>query len=64
MSVQLGQLCSAIIEQHFGSVVKVVAEDLFSSMWKPLIGIIKTTNLSRSEVRGDFHSILQSPITH
>lgn len=51
MSIQLGQLCSAIIEQHFGNLVRIVADDIFGSIWKPLISIIKSTNLSRAEVK-------------
>lgn len=62
MSVNLGQLCSAIIEQHFGDVVRVVADDIFGSNWKPLISIIKTTNLSRTEVSSSPHVPL-NPLT-
>lgn len=51
MSTQLGLLCSAIVEQHFGTVVQKVAADLFGSIWKPLVSVIKSTNLSRKEVR-------------
>ncbi|XP_050100950.1 DNA-directed RNA polymerase III subunit RPC3 [Anopheles aquasalis] len=50
MSIQLGKLCSRIIEQHFGEVVRTVADDLFASIAKPLGHIIRSTGLTKPEV--------------
>ncbi|EAA08103.3 DNA-directed RNA polymerase III subunit RPC3 [Anopheles merus] len=50
MSIQLGKLCSRIIEQHFGEVVRTVVDDLFASIAKPLSQIIRSTGLTKSEV--------------
>ncbi|XP_058128775.1 DNA-directed RNA polymerase III subunit RPC3 [Anopheles ziemanni] len=50
MSIQLGKLCSRIIEQHFGEVVRIVADDLFASIARPLSQIVRSTGLTKSEV--------------
>ncbi|XP_058467331.1 DNA-directed RNA polymerase III subunit RPC3 [Malaya genurostris] len=50
MSIQLGKLCSCIIQQHFGEVVRMVADDLFAAVSKTLPMIVKSTELSKSEV--------------
>ncbi|KAL9694172.1 hypothetical protein quinque_013457 [Culex quinquefasciatus] len=50
MSIQLGKLCSCIIQQHFGDVVRMVADDLFSGVAKTLPMIVKSCELTKSEV--------------
>ena len=50
MSIILGKLCSIVIQQHFGDVVRTVADDLFAAVAKTLSMIVKSTGLSRSEV--------------
>ncbi|EAT40806.1 AAEL007496-PA [Aedes aegypti] len=50
MSIQLGKLCSCIVQQHFGDVVRMVADDLFAAVAKTLSMVIKSTGLSKSEV--------------
>lgn len=50
MSVELGYLCGAILEQHFGETVKIVGQDLFSALTKSLYNIVKSTNLTKNEV--------------
>ncbi|XP_058812197.1 DNA-directed RNA polymerase III subunit RPC3 [Topomyia yanbarensis] len=50
MSIQLGKLCSCIVQQHFGEVVRMVADDLFAAVSKTLSMIVKSTELSKSEV--------------
>lgn len=51
MSIILGQLCSVIIYQHFGENIKIIVNDLFSAYSKNLSMIIKSTKLSKFEVR-------------
>ncbi|XP_052867871.1 DNA-directed RNA polymerase III subunit RPC3 [Anopheles cruzii] len=50
MSIQLGKLCSRIIEQHFGELVRIVGDNLFASIAKPLSQIVRSTGLTKSEV--------------
>ncbi|XP_055640184.1 DNA-directed RNA polymerase III subunit RPC3 [Toxorhynchites rutilus septentrionalis] len=50
MSIQLGKLCSCIIQQHFGDVVRTVADDLFTAVAKTLTMIVNSTQLTKSEV--------------
>ncbi|KAK7873452.1 hypothetical protein R5R35_011803 [Gryllus longicercus] len=50
MSVDCGILCSKIILEHFGGVVKTVAHDLFKVSSKTLSNIVATTKLQRSQV--------------
>ncbi|XP_055587362.1 DNA-directed RNA polymerase III subunit RPC3 [Uranotaenia lowii] len=50
MSIQLGKLCSCIVQQHFGDTVRMVADDLFAAVSKTLPMIIKSTGLTKSEV--------------
>ncbi|XP_055528270.1 DNA-directed RNA polymerase III subunit RPC3 [Wyeomyia smithii] len=50
MSIQLGKLCSCVVQQHFGEVVRIVADDLFAAVAKTLPMIVKSTQLSKSEV--------------
>lgn len=51
MSIILGQLCSVIIYQHFGENIKIIVNDLFAAYSKNLSMIIKSTKLSKFEVR-------------
>lgn len=50
MSVECGLLCSKIILEHFGSVINIVARDLFKVSSKTLNNIVATTKLKRSQV--------------
>ena len=50
MSLQLGELCSVILQQHFGEIVKTVGDNLYTSS-KSLVSIIKTSNLSKEQER-------------
>lgn len=45
------KLCTSILQEHFGDSVRIVGEDLFSSRAKTLSEIIKTTKLTRKQVR-------------
>lgn len=54
MSIVLGQLCSVIIYQHFGENIKIIVNDLFSAYSKNLSMIIKSTKLSKFEVKIHF----------
>uniref|UniRef100_A0A6B2E9S3 DNA-directed RNA polymerase III subunit RPC3 n=1 Tax=Phlebotomus kandelakii TaxID=1109342 RepID=A0A6B2E9S3_9DIPT len=49
MSIQLGNLCSVILEQHFGVNVQTVGKDLFTGP-KTLRGLVKSTSLSKNDV--------------
>lgn len=51
MSIVLGQLCSVIIYQHFGDNIKIIVNDLFAAYSKTLSMIIKSTKLSKFEVK-------------
>lgn len=50
MSVQMGKLCSTLIEQLFGETVRIVADDLFSAHSKTIPMIRQSTNLSTKDV--------------
>lgn len=51
MSRQQSELCSAILQQHFGENVRTVGECLFSAVQsRSLSMIIKSTGLSKSAV--------------
>lgn len=50
MSIQLGQLCSVILEQHFGINVQKIGNELYTGA-KSLKGLKKSTNLSKNEVK-------------
>uniref|UniRef100_A0A336MMU8 DNA-directed RNA polymerase III subunit RPC3 n=1 Tax=Culicoides sonorensis TaxID=179676 RepID=A0A336MMU8_CULSO len=50
MSIQLGKLCSVVIEQRFGEIVRTVADDLFDSISKTIPMIRQSTNLERKEI--------------
>lgn len=50
MSIQLGKLCSVIIEEHFGEKARIVCEDLYASVAKNLPMIVVSTKLPKSEV--------------
>ncbi|XP_055676836.1 DNA-directed RNA polymerase III subunit RPC3 [Lutzomyia longipalpis] len=49
MSIQLGNLCSVILEQHFGANVQKIGQELYTG-GKTLRGLMKTTMLSKNEV--------------
>ncbi|GAB0090570.1 DNA-directed RNA polymerase III subunit RPC3 [Sergentomyia squamirostris] len=49
MSIQLGKLCSVILEQHFGANVQKIGDNLFVCS-KSLKGLMKSTSLTKNEV--------------
>lgn len=51
MSIKLGQLCSVILQEHFGDNVRIVGASLFEAHSRTLGMIIKSTSLTKSQVR-------------
>lgn len=51
MSIDYGNLCSVILKQCFGETVQLVGEHLFAANARTLSSLVKSTNLSRREVR-------------
>ncbi|XP_055382577.1 DNA-directed RNA polymerase III subunit RPC3 [Condylostylus longicornis] len=50
MSVQYVKLCSVILKQIFGEIVQKIGESLLGAPSRTLKSVIKSTNLSRSDV--------------
>lgn len=50
MSIQLGDLCSLILNEHFGETVEKVGRDLFRGGQKPLKLICSSTGLGLNDV--------------
>lgn len=51
MSLDYGNLCSAILKQCFGETVQLVGECLFGATARTVGNIVKGTHLTRKEVK-------------
>ncbi|XP_059610226.1 DNA-directed RNA polymerase III subunit RPC3 [Phlebotomus argentipes] len=62
MTDQEGELCSVILEQHFGVNVQKIGKELFTGS-KTLLGLIKSTSLTKNEVSQALAVLLKFRLT-
>ena len=51
------KLCSLILQEHFGDIVRTVGADLFAAISKTVAGICSSTKLTRKQVRSSLNKI-------
>ncbi|KAG5681380.1 hypothetical protein PVAND_010822 [Polypedilum vanderplanki] len=59
MSITAMKLCSMILQENFGDVVRTVGDDLFCTKSRTIYEIIKKTNLSRKQVTSSLAILTQ-----